>query len=1666
MQQKLIKVISVLLVTMILYANSAAVISYAADNFLSDKEIENQGTSTQSKNVEFDVFYDGGKHTGTADINAEDTKLNIALNVKDAGYLKDAVVDLSDSNFTIAQTEESDNIQSFNAEEKKIVFNQINNGSNVLESINIALDRRTELGEELFKRDNTVRLTAVYVDSKAQEVKIDKEIVIHTRWTVEYINPILGYEITKYIPYVANGVSKLITQGKVTSFAQNNVLPIKETYIEIDAPIINEEYPEEVTVIANTTGATNGDLNGEKFTTDNWTYDSKTGKITIDVKNEPIDGEIKWEKDVVDEYLVTYIYSSDVYEAVKDTGVRIEYSANSVLTLYSDIITEITGKVTGYKGLAGTLGDIVEFGTDTTETLNKGYLYNNKNAVDENKNETEYTVKYTANISYSDIIDTLIFKQGIDQFVTGDEKEQPAHSYNKTLKISKKEFDRIFGEEGQIDILNSDGEILETINKDTVADKGNIVLDLSKFNADNVTIQTSNPVREGNLTLEITKAISKDLDYSTNQLKEFASLKTSMTGIAKNEDIDIANNEKINTITLEEPSQKVEVTTNNDRLSTIVKNENVEIEVTLENDSVDDIMYKNPTVRVDLPANIDVLDVKTAQLFFDDELKITKVFVANNEDGTKSIIANLEGTQTKHNNPAVKGATIVFTTDITLNKLTPTTDAVITATAINGDENNTIAVNETTIKYVAPTGVVTTNTMVGHNGEEVLEAINGEAKEAIIPTKAEQKEVTFSMNVINNYENTLDNVVVLGRTPFAGNKDVETSQDLGSTMDMPLTSGITVNGIDKENITIYYSENGEATTDLSDSSNGWKQDVTDYSKVKSYMIVLNDYTMNTGAMFTFSYKALIQANLDYEKSAYENYTVYFNNNKTSGTVKDKMTATKIGVNTGIVAKLDAKLTSKQGNGTEVKSGEKLEYELTINNTGSLNAENVTATIEIPTGLMYVSDQDDNNKVELETIEDEETGDITSRKILNIPIGTINAHSTVTKKIVFKIIESPEEREINVKAIVKCGDNLTIETETITNKILQTYFKIQGNPEPKADVVENNIYDYIVILTSSEDYDANGEDIIRKNTIVKVTLPEELKYESIRLLKYNEETKENENIASPEIVEVNGNVVTIKIGDLDGKRGKSLVLSTRAGVLPEGTYQKPVTIKATVQADGTNVENIPDDTTRINKPAIKVTQTCNIPDGSEISSAEGFTYSFTVENLSTVKLDDIKFVDYLPKGVQFKSLQVVYSKGLTSSTVKKNEDGSIETTLHLYENDKATVNVKVTAKSLETDTKITNKAKISHEWIPEIETNEISHIIEHFDSENIDIGKPGTGEQNKETKKIIGTIWVDENKDGVKDASEQKVSGVKVLLLNNKTGNLAVDIDKKECIATTGKDGAYMFNKVLPGKYSVIFLYDSSNYSPTTYKKEGVSEDQNSDAIDKTVIYEEKTQIAGVTEEIVVSDENRYNIDLGLVEDPKFDLSLEKEVKTITVNNSKTATEHVYNSKLAKIDFEAKYASSSSMVVEYKFTIKNEGGVPGYVKKLADYLPAELKFNSELNNEWYEGKDGVIYNNSLANTVINPGESKEVTLVLTKNMNSEDFGMITNSAEICETSNDYGLLDVDSSPGNRATNEDDYSTANVLTTVKTGGIIVYTTLTLTVITIIGVGIYMIKKRVLK
>lgn len=1669
MQQKIIKIISALLAIVLLYANSSAVVSYAVDELLTAQELENQKTTTNNSNVEFDVYYEGGSHTGNLDITSDSNKLNLKLKVKDTGYLKDATVTFSDVNFTISDDgTNSDRIKEFNPDASSIKFNQINAGEEVVKSLNLTIKQDNTVSQNIMNKDNKITLNATYVNSKGKEEQVAKDIMINTNWNLkaedkDKSKAVLNYEQLAFVPYEINNTNKLIVQASITSRIEGISLPIESTAIEVDAKKINNELPEEVVVMARKTYATNGDGDGVNFTKANYNYDKTSEKITINVANSAnSEGNISWQKNTSDDFVVTYIYSENVLNAVKNQKTRVEFSANSKISIYhgNDGVTGFTAKVNGYQEYIGKVGDVVEFevGVPANTKLNKGYMYNNKTTAEENKKETKFTVSYVAKIPYSAVVDEVIINQDEDKLVTADNTEISAstNTYNTRIAIPKTEFVKILGEEGTVTILSGEKEIA-VVNKDLEKD-GWLIANISNADASKISMKTSKPQTEGLLYISIDKAIKTETTFTTEQIQKFAKLVTSATQIVKSGNEEVTSSTQRSEITLEEPTQKANIKLNKDTLSTVIKNEDVGISVTLENDSIDDVMFKQPTVKIDLPTNIETLEVKSSELYFDDELSIKETKGVENSDGTKSIIVTLDGTQTKYNNVAAKGATIKINTNITLNKLTPTTDTQVKLTVQS--DGNTIE-GSTILKYVAPVGIVTTNSVTGYNAENnELTTISGEGKTAIIKTNAEARQATYTMNVINNYTNTLDNVVVLGRTPFAGNKDLASNKDLGSNIDLTLATGITVSNIDASRITVYYSENGEATTDLNNSSNGWSTSASDMGKVKSYMIVLSG-TMNIGEMFTFSYKANIPANLEHEKSAYETYAMYYTNNKPEGAISDKAYASTIGLTTGTMPKLTASLSSDIADGASVQSGTLLKYKLTVENEGSEDSTDATLTIPLPDSSITYVEKDENSengyKVvydAIKAITDEESGK--TSYVLTLKLDTIKAKSKLEKDVWLLTQASSKEKELSITGTVTYKENLTVTTNTLKVKLAARYFDISLQSQ-QSKLKENEQYLVGIFLNAIDvhkeikvDDEVLQEERIMHNTKVAIDLPEELTLVKV-------ENQKHEDITSN--VLNNGNKITIDVGTIENDNSIIYTLTFMPKIKQQNVYSKDISLVAKVKSDESAEEQSEPLTAVIGKPAITVEQTSNIPSTVAIKATEEFTYRFEIKNISAIDVTGIKLTDYLPKELVYKNIKTTHAGTEPVITSNKDAEGNpVVSITSLEPGATVIVEVNALANRVEEDTIITNKAKVEQKEIGTIETNEIKNTIKKYvpntnpDPDNPDI-PVGT------VQKIIGTVWIDSNGNGEREQGEEKVSGVKVLLLNNATSQVAKQ-------TTTDENGMYAFEEVSRGRYTVIFLYDSSKYSATKYQATGVAVSTNSDALDKLIEYEGKQVIAGVTEEIVIEKENKYDIDLGIVEDAKFDLKLDKVVSKITVNNKKGSTEHNYDKNFAKIDFESKYVDSSTMIVEYKITVTNEGAVPGYAKKIADYLPSELKFNSELNTDWYEGKDGTIYNASLANTIINPGESKELRLILTKSMTQESFGLITNKAEINEATNDYGLADVDSTPGNQSTNEDDYSIANVLTGVKTGEAVVYITLAITIATIIGVGTYIIKKRVIK
>ena len=251
---------------------------------------------------------------------------------------------------------------------------------------------------------------------------------------------------------------------------------------------------------------------------------------------------------------------------------------------------------------------------------------------------------------------------------------------------------------------------------------------------------------------------------------------------------------------------------------------------------------------------------------------------------------------------------------------------------------------------------------------------------------------------------------------------------------------------------------------------------------------------------------------------------------------------------------------------------------------------------------------------------------------------------------------------------------------------------------------------------------------------------------------------------------------------------------------------------------------------------------------------------------------------------------------------------------------------------------------------------------------------------------------------------------------------------------------------------------------TTYHIEGSVESENSDFVDATL---DGTPVAA-TDILNLSTYNLYNVDLGLQEREQFDLKLDKIISRVTVTNTRLDPRtYEYNSNFAMVSLYNTYVEYSTVLIEYNITITNEGKVAGYAEEIVDYLPEGMAFSSDLNNNWYVGSDGNLYTTSLANTLIQPGESKTITLTLTRRMTGENIGTVVNTAEITKAYNEYGLEDGDSTPGNKQDGEDDISTATTLLAMSTGREVAsFIGITLGIIAIIGLAVFIIKKHIIK
>ena len=340
------------------------------------------------------------------------------------------------------------------------------------------------------------------------------------------------------------------------------------------------------------------------------------------------------------------------------------------------------------------------------------------------------------------------------------------------------------------------------------------------------------------------------------------------------------------------------------------------------------------------------------------------------------------------------------------------------------------------------------------------------------------------------------------------------------------------------------------------------------------------------------------------------------------------------------------------------------------------------------------------------------------------------------------------------------------------------------------------------------------------------------------------------------------------------------------------------------------------------------------------------------------------------------------------------------------------------------------------------TGKYSVVIKKVDSSNKNQGLAGayfTIDENSKSEKVGPTDtngYIDVRKD----------------ITISKAGTQTVLNIKEE----TAPDGYKPYN-------GTISLTISAKESTEKY----ALDKENTKLTQKSADNEENTSNGEVTCDI---NEEKSLITITIPNEKKvFDLALRKWVTQaiVTENGQTYVTDTGHKAEdepeeIVKVDL--KKSKLNDVVVKFNYSIRvtNEGEIAGYAKEVSDYIPNGLKFVAEDNPDWTE-KDGKIVTRALENTLLQPGESAEVKVLLTWINSANNMGVMTNTAEISEDYNDYGIPDRDSTPNNKVPGEDDIDDAPVMLTVKTGSdVIIYISVACGILAILGVGIFGIKK----
>lgn len=178
-----------------------------------------------------------------------------------------------------------------------------------------------------------------------------------------------------------------------------------------------------------------------------------------------------------------------------------------------------------------------------------------------------------------------------------------------------------------------------------------------------------------------------------------------------------------------------------------------------------------------------------------------------------------------------------------------------------------------------------------------------------------------------------------------------------------------------------------------------------------------------------------------------------------------------------------------------------------------------------------------------------------------------------------------------------------------------------------------------------------------------------------------------------------------------------------------------------------------------------------------------------------------------------------------------------------------------------------------------------------------------------------------------------------------------------------------------------------------------------------------TVASGTTEVIYYYDKQDFNI------------KTDKTISELYVNGEK---QNIKNNKnnIFQVSVHRKEIENTELKIKYIIKIENTGEIPGTAGIVTDQIPEGLEFYEEDNAEYWQLKDGIAITDKLDGELIEPGEYKELEIVLRCTNLGDKVGLQTNKAVAENMKNNPNFEDSNS--------KDDLGECELLISVGLGG----------------------------